>query len=331
MNTKICPMIAALLATVCLNAVEVPPPAEDGVGAAPAAVKADREGLVEYEYILTANGLPIRQAIIDDNEYNRKKYGEVPEIKYITIHNTAEPYTAMQERTRVNLRTSSVTSFQFAVDEREAVQILPDNTHAWHAGDGHGEGNMASIGMEICRSMCINKEDALYKASEENAARLTAYLLKKYNLTVDDLRRHYDWSGKHCPHRILDADSWDDFKARVAAYLENEDGVGRRVVCLAPSTNAYDEGCVNISKNRDGVVIYNTQYGVDFTDVPTLVEDLEKRGIDTIIISSWILDFDLDPLFKALAAKNIAVEACYVPKHNVPDWIRRNTVTESEE
>lgn len=136
------------------------------------------------------------------------------EVKYVTIHNTAEPFSARQERERVYSRTGS-TSFHFAVDEVEAVQILPLDRHGWHAGDKRGEGNLNSIGIEICRSHCRDDRDELYRRSENNAVILAALLLEKFQLDTDRLRMHRDWSGKFCPHRILEDKRWDDFKARV--------------------------------------------------------------------------------------------------------------------
>ncbi|MBQ7178725.1 MAG: N-acetylmuramoyl-L-alanine amidase [Victivallales bacterium] len=168
------------------------------------------------------NGVPMRVMLLDRNAYNlrRKLPGPMPELKYITIHNTANRVSAVEERNYLNNRRDNVSvSFHYAVDEKEVVQLIPDDQHAWHAGDGTGDGNMKSISIEICRSLCRDKENHLYLRSEENAVRFTAWLLKKHGLGVDCLRMHKDWSGKNCPHRILEADSWDDFKKRVAAAM----------------------------------------------------------------------------------------------------------------
>ena len=136
--------------------------------------------------------------------------------EYITIHNTANSASAAAERNYLNSRQDNqYISFHFAVDETEAVQIMPLDVHGWHAGDGHGDGNMKSIGIEICRST-IYSSDIYYRA-EANAVKLVAYLLYATGLTVDDLRMHYDWSGKICPHRIIEDNSWESFKQRVAA------------------------------------------------------------------------------------------------------------------
>lgn len=287
---------------------------------------ADDPDSASVEYIMLGDMLKIRQAIIDDNEYNRKKFEPENNIKFVTIHNTAEPYSAFQERTRVNLRTSSVTSFHFCVDENEAVQILPDYTHGWHAGDGRKDGNMHSIGIEIARSQCIGKDNDLYLRAEKNAAVLAAYLLKKYGLTADDLRMHYDWIGKHCPHRILDAGNWDSFKAEVADFMQIIPAPERVTVTMeVPENEGF--GGINISWNsKNNSPIYNTMYGRDFDNSRDLIDDLKRQNIKQVTVSCWIMDYDAESLMEMLQEAGIEVEAFYIPQKGVPDWVRQNVV-----
>lgn len=178
--------------------------------------------LPDARIVFYCNGLKVVQDLLEVNEYNLqyKLCEPFTEVKYITIHNTANKATAQNERDYLNRRRDNVSiSFHFAVDENEAIQIMPLFMHAWHAGDGRGEGNMNSIAIEICRSTLYDGD--LYPRAEENAVKLAAYLLYIYRLDVDDLRMHYNWSGKKCPHRIIEDNRWDEFKMRVAASLEN--------------------------------------------------------------------------------------------------------------
>ena len=145
--------------------------------------------------VFYCNGLKVVQDLLEVNEYNLqyKLCEPFTEVKYITIHNTANKATAQNERDYLNRRRDNVSiSFHFAVDENEAIQIMPLFMHAWHAGDGRGEGNMNSIAIEICRSTLYDGD--LYPRAEENAVKLAAYLLYIYRLDVDDLRMHYNWS-----------------------------------------------------------------------------------------------------------------------------------------
>jgi N-acetylmuramoyl-L-alanine amidase CwlA len=169
------------------------------------------------------HGVVIREELLDDNAYNRryKLPGPMPEVRYVTIHNTANNASAQDERDYLNRRRDrKYISFHYAVDETEAIRIIPHDQHAWHAGDGrNGKGNRQSIGVEICRSTCTGDRDTLYRRSEANAVRLTAWLLEELNLSVNDLRMHQDWSGKFCPHRILGEKRWEQFKAAVAVEM----------------------------------------------------------------------------------------------------------------
>lgn len=107
----------------------------------------------------------------------------------VTIHNTdaikvsgttmAEQYT----RATVNGNMKSVR-VHFYVDEAEAWQNLPLGWQGWHAADGNGNGNTATIAIE-----CIG---ASAKA-EDNAARLAAWLLDKYKFNTERLYTHTYW------------------------------------------------------------------------------------------------------------------------------------------
>ena len=164
----------------------------------------------------------VREDLLDRNDYNLKyKYGPpLRKVEFITIHNTWNYGPAASEREYLNRRRDNTCiSFHFAVDEKEAVQILPLDVCGWHAGDGNGKGNRASIGVEICRSRCVGADDELYRRAEENGVKLAARLLRRFDLPVSALRKHQDWSGKYCPHRILEEGRWESFKARVAAAM----------------------------------------------------------------------------------------------------------------
>lgn len=157
----------------------------------------------------------------------------------VTIHNTswittasgttpAEQYT----RATVNGNMNDVR-VHYYVDNNCAWQNLPLNLSGWHAADGSGNGNRRTIAIECIMSSAYNSTD---KKSEDNAAKLAAALLKKYNLSIDHLYTHTHWLNvkngktgdvdtlntmrnayKMCPLYILP--HWAAFKAKVAYYL----------------------------------------------------------------------------------------------------------------
>lgn len=144
--------------------------------------------------------------IVDHIPKGRIRPGTKMTPTTITIHSTGNPKsTAKNERGWLtNPANDRIASWHICVDEKEAVEAIPLNEVAWHAGDGNGQGNRASIGIEICESGDREKTLA-------NAVRLVVKLLKERGWGVDRLRRHYDWSGKVCP-RILMANDWRGWK-----------------------------------------------------------------------------------------------------------------------
>lgn len=125
----------------------------------------------------------------------------------IVIHNTANDASAANEIVYMH-SNSKEASFHFAVDDKEIVQGIELNRNAWHAGDGDGKGNREGIAIEICYSKSGGER---WLKALENAAELTAKLLKDYGWGIDRVTKHQDYSGKHCPHRILDEYGWDNF------------------------------------------------------------------------------------------------------------------------
>lgn len=118
----------------------------------------------------------------------------------ITVHETANDAAATSE-IKYMITNNNSTSYHYAVDDLGAVQGIPLNRNAWHAGDGsNGTGNRKTIGIEICYSKSGGTK---YKKAFDNGLTLVAQLMKKYNFTTKNIYFHKNWSGKNCPHRAL--------------------------------------------------------------------------------------------------------------------------------
>jgi N-acetylmuramoyl-L-alanine amidase CwlA len=107
-------------------------------------------------------------------------------------------------------------SYHLAVDDIEVVQGIPFNRCSWNAGDGiYGDGNRKSIAIEICYSKSGGfKFDKAYN----NAIELSAQLMKEFGIPATNIKYHIDWSGKYCPHRLLDMGiSVEQFRQLVVA------------------------------------------------------------------------------------------------------------------
>lgn len=148
---------------------------------------------------------------------SKKRPGLKLTPKYLTIHSTAnEKSTASNERNWLtNPVNTNETGWHICVDEKEAIEVIPLNEVAWHAGDGkNGSGNKQSIGIEIC-------ESGDRKKTLQNAAVLVADLLEKFNLPLSAVKQHYDWSGKNCPRILRVGQKWSDFVDNVKMACSN--------------------------------------------------------------------------------------------------------------
>ena len=157
--------------------------------------------------------MEVRQMLVDKSKYSIKCPYSMNATR-IVVHNTANDASANNEISYMK-NNNNETSFHYAVDDKEVVQGIPTNRNAWHAGDGHGKGNMEGIAIEICYSK--SGGDRFIKA-EQNAAKFIAQLLKERGWGVDKVTKHQDYSGKYCPHRTLDM-GWERFLNIIRAEL----------------------------------------------------------------------------------------------------------------
>ncbi len=186
-------------------------------------------GVVVKDYLLTAHN-PNKIAL--PNKRTKKLLG-------ITIHNTeaitvAKGTTMSEQYVRATVNGNMKdTRVHYYVDDKEAWHTLPDEWCGWHAADGLGNGNTATIAIEIIGDSA---------KAEENGAKLAAYLLDKYDLLdkyglgTDRLYTHSYWinvmmgkkgakdylctlknSRKNCPAYIIP--HWGTFVKTVAGFI----------------------------------------------------------------------------------------------------------------
>jgi N-acetylmuramoyl-L-alanine amidase len=159
----------------------------------------------------------------------KNRPGRVNPMTYITVHNTGNASKGADAKNHAayvkgDAAAAAPVSWHFSVDENGAVQHLPVNEDAYHAGDGAGDGNRKSIGIEIC----MNEDGNLLKATD-NAAELVAVLCLEHNIPVENVKRHYDWTHKNCPQMLQSGKpyDWVTFIAKVRSIMiKNSDVPG---------------------------------------------------------------------------------------------------------
>ena len=162
-----------------------------------------------------AYGVKINTKYIEN--YTEARTGKKRKIKYIVIHETDNKSVGANAKNHAeylskNNKTS--TSWHYTVDDKEIYHHIPDNEVAHHAATE--KGNLYGIGIELC----VN-EDGNFEKTFENAAKLVACLLKEYNLSINDIKTHNDFSGKDCPHSILQNNRMGEFKNKVKEFNKN--------------------------------------------------------------------------------------------------------------
>ena len=195
------------------------------------------------------NGVKVNEFLLTKHNKNKismpgKMSGKVIGV---TLHNTPDlknVYDDAEQYTRATYNGNMGTvRVHYYVDDLGAWQNLPLDNQSWHAGQsgkkaqyGSHKGNAQTISIEcIMKSADLSVEENA--KARDNSARLVAYLLNKYNLTINNLYTHNYWVNirngrtgtvdylnklndgyKGCPLYIRP--KWDDFKSLVKKYMK---------------------------------------------------------------------------------------------------------------
>lgn len=162
---------------------------------------------------------------------HKKNYGGTRganRIKYIVIHYTANDGDTAAGNANYFANNIVEASAHYFVDDNFVYNSVPELSVAWAVGGkkwndtpktGGGTmygkiNNTNSISIELCDTV----KDGVIQATEktmQNAAALCRQLMQKYNISVWNVYRHFDVTGKHCPAYFMDAAKWAAFKARL--------------------------------------------------------------------------------------------------------------------
>lgn len=143
-----------------------------------------------------------------------KTYGGTNGRKFIAIHETANTSKGADAQRHANLQTNGFSaSWHYSVDDKHAVQSFPHTAQCFHAGDGRGDGNLNSIGIEIC----VNSDGDFGKAVD-NAAKLVRKIMAEEGIPLANIKQHNFFSGKNCPTNLRNGSkgiNWVEFIALV--------------------------------------------------------------------------------------------------------------------
>lgn len=154
--------------------------------------------------------------------YTNYRVGRTKPIQFIVIHYTANNGDTAKNNVDYYSREGNLSaSAHYFVSENEVWQSVKDTDTAWHCGGNKYVHktcrNDNSIGIELC-----SRKDATGKYYFEyevvkRAAALTKELMKKYNIPITNVIRHYDVTGKICPAPMVKEEKqWEEFLAMLS-------------------------------------------------------------------------------------------------------------------
>lgn len=160
-------------------------------------------------------------SLINFSDLNRSK----KQIKFVILHYVGAVSTA-KNNAEYFYSTYRGASAHYFVDDKEIWQVVEDNDAAWAIGANKyytDARNSNSISVEMCCYYMQNGNINVAKEVEEKAVELVKMLMKKYNIDVDHVIRHYDATRKNCPAPFVkDTERWDNFKKKLQEQSTEE-------------------------------------------------------------------------------------------------------------
>ncbi len=150
---------------------------------------------------------------------------------------------------------------------------------AWHCGTRgkyyHSScRNDNAIGIELCSEKDNKGKFYFNKETIDNAIKLVKYLMKKYNIPIKNVLRHYDVTRKNCPAPFVDdVKAWDNFKDSLTEgymFVERNYSYNGKI----KSFNVINEQGENFIRVRDLADLLNKNISYDNKTKITNLDDI---------------------------------------------------------
>ena len=160
--------------------------------------------------------------LLTPNAYSRPQL-TLEKVDGIVVHYTANPGTSAKQNHDYfeGLKDSKITkaSSHFIIGtEGEIIQCIPSSEIAYASNNRNND----TLSIECCH---LDETGQFTQETYDSLVHLTAWLCGKFDLTTEDVIRHYDVTGKACPLYFVEhEDAWEKFLLDVQKYIE-EHGV----------------------------------------------------------------------------------------------------------
>lgn len=171
----------------------------------------------EHTEVLGGQYSGLIEDLIVPNEYSRPQK-PLKKVNGIVIHYTANPGTdAKANRDYFNglsLSGATYASSHFIIGlDGTVIQCIPLDEIAYASNDRNDD----TISIECCHE---KKNGKFTDATYNSLVRLTAWLCSEYDISKENIIRHYDVTGKLCPkYYVKHEDKWAQFKDDVTEYI----------------------------------------------------------------------------------------------------------------
>ena len=154
------------------------------------------------------------------NEYSRPGIA-TDGVRGVVVHYTANPGSTSQnnrdyfESLKDTGENQVSSNFIIGLDG-EIIQCIPTNEIAYASNNRNND----TVSIECCHP---DENGKFTDATYCSLVQLTAWLCAKYDLTADQVIRHYDVTGKICPkYFVEDEDAWVEFRRNEQDALEKQ-------------------------------------------------------------------------------------------------------------
>lgn len=207
--------------------------------------------------------------ILKTNIANKSNYGgkrNTGNIKYLVYHYTGNDGDTDENNGKHFHNHIVKASAHYFVDDDSVTQSVPDNYIAYSVG-GRCQSNHHPL-YKICTNsnsisieMCDCYKNGVVEITDktlENAIELGKVLMKKYNISIDRVIRHYDVNGKACPNcnGLLNEANWNAFKSRLTGAPVTNTVHNSKPSETPSKPSRYDQWVANLQAEL------NRQYGV---------------------------------------------------------------------
>lgn len=172
----------------------------------------------------------IKEQLANSGNYGGSR--NASQIRYLVYHYTGNDGDKAANNAKYFQNNIVKASAHYFVDDTTVWRSVPDLKVAWSVGgskyanaDKTGGGTMYGVitnTNSISIEMCDTIRDGVYQASEAtlaNAAALGRALMEKYGIPIENVYRHFDVTGKHCPSYLVNTQKWAEFKKRLEVKI----------------------------------------------------------------------------------------------------------------